>query len=463
MKNKNGKIGSLLLIFLFLIIIIGIGGFVFFVINTDTDNNIDSKTIKEINEKKKKEEERINKLEGKDNFLKVISTLKYVSDKRYIDYQVIEVDLGNKVSLYNPETKKLVLEDLNGSYEWFGTFGIVYGDENKIIDSDGNILFTSHKEFAYYDLTDTWIFDNTLINNKEEIVTADNIELLDIKNNKYFITTDKRTINIIDYTGKIVYSKEIGEKIDTIFGSMGSIYDTSYALINYNNYYGVINPNNGKVIIDFTKEEIERNDNVFFTDDKTYFIKDDKIAIELNKRIKKIELSKKYIALDNDVYDYNNLNLVDSNTYIDEKANIEILMNTEKTSCRMGYGLKHNNKEILECNYDDIVYFDEDVTKALISANKYYVIIKEEDNYKLYDVVNNIVIVENIIDFDSNSSYVVIAKGEDVYIYNIINGKEILNKYGDSTELGYNYYALLREGKIIFYNSKDEVVYEGKI
>ena len=81
----------------------------------------------------------------------------------------------------------------------------------------------------------------------------------------------------------------------------------------------------------------------------TYYVKNDKLAIKADGTDYKTEISSKYIAIGNKVYDTNTLSEVDSNTFIPEKedALIESLTGLELTECRNGYGLKYKGEEIL--------------------------------------------------------------------------------------------------------------------
>ena len=142
---------------------------------------------------------------------------------------------------------------------------------------------------------------------------------------------------------------------------------------------------------------------------------------------------------------------------------MEKLTGLERTSCRLGYGLKYNNSEVLECEYDDIFYFDKKINYALISANKLYVILRIDDKYELYDVKNKKVVIEDVLSFEKDSQFIEVFNGIDTYIFNIITSKESFNVNGEKLELGYNYYALLSNGNIRYFNKDDEEIYEGKI
>ena len=461
-NNQNGKIGTILLITIILLFISLIGFVLFTIINTDDIDNTDKNTIKKIEKEKKEQEKEEVEKESNESFLKAISSLEYISEKRYVDYYPIEIDYDDKYDLYNSETGEKIASNIS-SYNWYGKFGIIYDDNNKIIDSDGKVLFTSTKKIEYYNKTNTWIYNNTLYNENIEVYKGDKIVSIDNINNKYYLAKKDNTITIFNEKGQEKYSKKVSENINDIEGEMGSIFSISYALINYNNNYAIINPENGKVIIDFSTQDYERIDNVFYTDNKTIFIKDDKIAISLDKKVRNIEISKKYIALDNDVYNTDDLSLADPDIYISEDSISEANTGLEKTSCRVGYGLKYKNKEVLDCTYDKIIYFNDNINDNLINSNKLYVITYKDDIYELFDVINNKVVAENILEYDKNSQYIQIAKGEELYIYNILLNVEILNKYNDNIELGYNYYALLREGKIYYYNINNKMIYEGKV
>ena len=462
MNNKDGKIGIILLITIVLIFILSIGFVIFTIANTNDEDNTDKNTIKKIQKEKKEEETKKEKKESNTNFLNVISTIEYINEKRYIDYYPIEVSQNDKKDLYNPTNGKKIVSDVS-SYDWFGKFGIIYDNVNKIIDINGQELFTSSKKIEFLNKTNTWIYNNTLFSDNEERYKADKIISIDNKNNKYYLAQKNNKLVVVDEKGTVKYEKKVSDSIKDIDGEMDSIFSVAYALINYDNNYAIINPENGKVILDFINEEIEKRDNVFYTDNKTYYIKDDKIAISLNKKVRNIEISKKYIALDNDVYNTDTLSLANPNIYISEDSIDEANTGLERTSCRVGYGLKYKDKEILDCTYDKIIYFDNKINNNLLSSNKLYVITHKDDIYELYDVINNKVVIDEILDFEKNSQFIQIAKGEDLYIYNIILNTESLNKYSDNVELGYNYYAILREGKINYYNNENKLIYEGKI
>ncbi len=463
MENKEeGKIGIILLVIVVLLFILGIGFVIITIANTDDIDNTDKKTIEKIEKEKKHQEEEKVKKESNESFLKVLSSLEYISEKRYIDYHPIEVSNNETIDLYSPITGEKIVSNIS-SYDWYGKFGIIYDSVNKIIDNNGQELFSSDKKIKFLNKTNTWIYNNTLFSNNNEVYNADKIISIDSDNNKYFLAKKNDKLIILDNKGTVKYEKTISESIKDIEGEMGSIYAIPYALINYNNFYAIINPENGKVVLDFVEKDLEKKDNIFYTDDKTYFVKDDKIAITIDKKVRNIEISKKYIALDNDVYDTDTLSLANPNIYISEDSIDEAYTKLERTACRVGYGLKYKDKEILDCTYDNIIYFDNNINTNLLSSNKLYVITYKDDTYQLYDVINNKVVIDEILDYEKDSQFIQIAKGEELYIYNVILNSESLNKYSDNVELGYNYYAFLREGKIYYYNSDNKLIYEGKI
>ena len=453
-KNKSGKIGSLFLIIIIILLILCIGGFLIIIANTNDNNPVEEKTIKEL-EKEKEDKNKENKdLQSEKRLLELIENLDYTNEKEIYKTKPLiinEEENDNNNGIYNINTGKKIIPNAS-TLDWYGSFGILRDNKNNtIIDEEGKAIFTTEKELYYYPSTKEWFYNNNLYDTTGLI--DKNVYTVD-KDGNYFVKQEDNTIILENSKLKTIYTIDVeNDKVSS--AKLDTIYDEQYVYIETNNLDIIVNANNGKEVYK-DKANIEYlGDNTFIIDDNSYFIKDDKLAIKIEKKIKSVEASLSNIALGNRVFDVATLKEVDSHTFIPNKddALVEKLTGLELTSCRDSYGLKYKGETLLDCDYYNIIFFNPNITKSLLSSNKLYVMImKDEYNKELYDVYNKKIVQYNVNDYSSNSPLITIYEDENIYVYNIIDATKTPNKNGYDVELYEDYYILEEDHADVYYN-----------
>lgn len=463
MEEKSG--GKYLLIGTILVVIFIIAGFVAVIATTDDNNTGKDKNIQKVEKEKNKEKQEKENLRSDETFLKTISSLKYIEEKDLYKYEIVEDYIDEDTSdFYNALTTKKIISNISNSYQWYGTFGIFYdGDEDRIIDDEGNVLFVTDDILSYYPTNKIWEYNNNVYNS--DGLLEKNAKVIDSEG-YYLITEKKGELVLEDINLKPIYNFKLSEDDSMLDGSLNSIYDEQYAYISTQNYDLIVDVKNGKEVFKGETDSVnDLENNMFEINGDTCFIKNDKIAIKVKGTDLNVEASVRHFAIGNDVYDYNTLNKVDSNTFIPdpEDAVVEKLTGLELTKCRSGYGLKYKGEELLECKYETIELFGYNITKSLMSSNKLYVMISNDDySYEIYDVYNKKIALYNIDDYSFLSPFITIYQDDNIYIYNIIDGSKTPNANGDEVELYPNYYVLTSGKTATYYNKEFKEILKTK-
>ena len=453
-EDKQAVSKSLIISIMLVIIVIIVA--IIVIIGTSNDSNpLEDETIKEMEKEKKQKEAEKEKIRRLDTFLDVISNLKYIDEKDYYKNNVMTISKqDDSIDVYVPDTGKKIYSYEENSFEWFGTFGIfLEGDDSKIIDNEGNVLFVTDEPITFHPGSKIWEYQDGIYDNTGLI--EDNAFVIDVYGN--YILAEKNGNMVLENNKlKEIYSVKLSKDDHIVDGNLDTIFDEQYAyLVTENNDY-IVNVKNGKEVYKADSGEINYlNNNIFEIEKDTYFVKNDKLAIKVKGNNHETEASNKYIAIDNDVYDVNTLQMVDTNTFIpDEETNkVEKLTGLELVQCRTGFGLKYKGEEVLECKYDAIDFFEYNITKSLMSSNKLYVVISEDDySFEIYDVYNKKIVLYNIDSYDGYSPFVTLYQDDNIYVYNIIDASKSPNENGDNVFLYDNYYVLESNNVDTYYN-----------
>ena len=460
MNEEKDTSGKYLLIGIILVAIVIIVAIILIIATSDDD--IFPENNEEVVEQKEKEKDKQKSI---NSFIKAISTIKYIEEKDLYKNDILVIENKNITDYYNVNTGKKIYSSNTNNYKWYGTFGIFdNSDDFSVIDEEGNVLFTASDTISYYPETKLWEYSDSVYDSNG--LVEENASIID--NKGYYLIAEKKDQVVLENNKlKAIYSLKLDGDEYFEDGELNSIYSDKYALISTSKYDIIIDANNGKEVHKGKRGTIKSiDDNLFEIEKNTYYVKNDKLAIKADGTDYKTEISSKYIAIGNKVYDTNTLSEVDSNTFIPEKedALIESLTGLELTECRNGYGLKYKGEEILECKYETVDYFDYNVTRSLISSNKLYVIISIDNySYEVYDVYNKKIALYNVDDYDYNSPFITLYQDDNIFIYNIIDGSKTPNNNGDDVSLYDNYYALISGKNRTYYNKDFKEIYQSTI
>ena len=459
MNDVKDTSGKYLLIGIILVVVVIIGAIVLII--ATTDDNVLNNNIEEVENKKQKDKEEKD-LKSINTFLKVISKINYIDEKDLYKNNILVIDNNKVYDYYNVNTGKKIYTSNSNVYEWYGSFGIFTDEDNNVlIDDTGTTLFTTTNSIAYYPNTKIWSFIDNIYDTNG--LLEENTQVIDDKG-YYFVNEKKDQILIQDNKLKTIYSLKLDNDDNLYNADLNSIYDDCYILLSTSKYDIIVNAKNGKEVYKGNNGTINSLDNNLFEIDKdTYFVKDNKLAIKESGKGYKTEVSHKYVAIGNKVYDVNTLKEVDSNTYIPEIEDslVENLTGLETTECRTGYGLKYKGEELLECKYETISYFNYNITRSLISSNKLYVIISSDNySYEVYDVYNKKIVLYNVDDYDFNSPFITLYQDDNIFIYNIIDSSKKPNNDGDEVSLYDNYYVLTSSKTKKYYNKDFTEIYQ---
>ena len=466
MEEKGAKTGVVVIVSILVISLIAIIGIVFYVVANASDENPDEKRTLEKMEKEEQDKKSSSEnLKNIKTFENVIQKLEYIEDKDLYKYQPIEILKEDTSTIYNSTTGKKIFNDCS-FYEWYGHFGIIVGqnDNSYIINENGDILFETKEDLDYYPQSKIWYLDDNIYNS--DGLVEKNAYIVD-ENGKYFLVEKDNQLVLEDYKLKEIYTLKLDSDDSIAYGNLYGNIESKYAVLATEKYNIIVNVENGKEVHKNEDEEINPlGDNIIEMGDNTYYIKDDKLALKVEGIHENIEVSSKYIAIGNKVFDRNTLKEVDSNTYIPEyeEAYIESITGLEKKKCRAGYGLSYKGEELFPCEYDTIDYFDAPITNALISSNKLYIVISKENyEYEIYDVFNKKTVLYNIDNYDTSSPFISIYQDENIYVYNIIDGSKTANKNGDDTLFGPSYFILTDDKYDVYYNKDFKEILKLKI
>ena len=381
----------------------------------------------------------------KNAFTDVFNENQLVAIKQDGKYGYIDTD-GNMVI----EPKYIKATDFHGDY------GMVYTtnkDENgeeddvyAIIDRKGNIKITVDysSDIKYYDVG-VWLIDGTLYDLNLKQLSNPRYTVYDIfsifdHDNTYFRWEDieKTSAGIMDQNGKILYKYlyKKGEFSLTVTPVKNDGNLNNYCVISIDNKSeAIVNCDNGKVIYDFTSNDIISKDNNIFEIDNSdgefvelIFINNDKIAYKTESDLISLNYYDGYLTIQdtdsNEIkyYDTENDNIVEKQESKLFKTNFEKETGITKKKCDDKYGLLENNKEILKCEYSNINFFNINTFNYLKSKGMEYVITYKDGKSSLVNLKNN------KVEKEFAGSYVVY--GDSTFVYStVIYNENYSSKY----------------------------------
>lgn len=418
----------------------------------------------------------------------------------------IKVEKDKKYGFVNTNGKVVIeptyerAEDFNGNYAYVKTGGAQ--DKYMIIDKKGNPKITSDYSFDYNEKYQYWVIEDKMFDKNLKQLTSNDVKVDYSQYNAGYLgwkNYKAKTAGIINPKGKVTYTYKFDNDIDSLIMDLSDSDDVmkeKYCAISLYTYKdgksidkdAIVNCDTGKVIYDFTSENIYvRKSNIFSVgDSKKIYIQNDKIIYETSD--KNIDLRYReagYIEIKDYSKDYND---DDRYKYIDIKTgqivdkepqsaaddSLSELEKWEKEAglksfkCNDGYGIMNKDKVILQCEWDNIRYFGMDLYKFLKSKGKDYVIATKDKKVALVDLKTQkevFTVNSTYIRGDDASTFVYSydTKTKKLYIYNMITGKSIILENiddNDTCKLEFNHVIVETKNKKEYYNINLKKIYE---
>lgn len=339
-------------------------------------------------------------------------------------------------------------------------------DTCHIINKKGEIVLTANScdNIIYNDQNATWIIDERLYNYKLNPIVKSNIKVSYANEDLlYYKNIDDNKIGLMSSTGKIIYSYDCAASSCQTFtlstGNTDSSLIGKYGVILIDGMYEIINNATGKVIYEFTSNEITPISNNIFKEQinsRTYkylYLEENRVVYEsedneviqfYNIKNKILELLKqgtrKYYDLENKQFlkDYTCVLELRQTKEFESKTDYHLFLLNNK------YGLKQGTnkfKTIIKNEYNNIYYINHELYDYINDKTNQKVILLETNNETiLYDFNHN----KNIISFNSsnittnNKSTFIVEYSNNIYtVYNTITNKS--KEFSEKIELYSNY------------------------
>ena len=420
--------------------------------------------------------------------------------KKYGENPIL-MENGKKFGYINSKGKVLLEAKYDYAIPFAGNYAEVAIEkddivEYQVINKQGKVKMSSTENdgIFYNRVYDYWVINHQLYNQSLKKISPDNIQITS-KNTSYrdylsWKSSDEKSAGIIASNGKITYTYHFaeGEKELKVVVSIdeNEVKDKYCTIIIDDQKYGIVNCDTGKVIYDFSDNIIfPIGDNSFHvytpSDDfvNSFYLQDDKIFYENSNQniILRPHYYSGYITLEN--YQINNHEEGKYTYYHLDTGEItsemphhftewERYTGIQKFSCEAGYGLKKGEKVKVPCEWEDIQFLDVSLYQYLKYQKKEYALaIKEEKTY-LIDVNNGKVIQDFNDDsvYSDDSPFLIISDIDSTppqkLVYYIPSGKmKAFDYFGSLVGTYSNYFVLMNQGGIHYYNTKMESIYSG--
>lgn len=442
---------------------------------------------------------------GLASFLVKIFVFSENTDKRleaiYNENKLIPFYKDEKMGYKNNKGEEKIEPIYLKAKEFFDNFAIVEKEENKyeIIDVEGKTLLTSNQETEpiYYPHFGVLFFNGKLYNEKLEVIFEGNYHINYINYGFFeFMNNEKNESGIVDYRGKVIYQWNY-DYIQVKISKNDYTKKGYYALItNYEEDEKIIDLNNGKELftLDDPKNTYikEEKDNIFRIIDRSdsfktktwLYICEGKIAYKSNESIYSMTLIKhdddileidygpNYKDLGDKQYIYYNVktgkNLEAEPLRIDE-ALMDNLYGYHTSVSNNKYGIKKGNKELVECQYDEIKFLDKNIYNYVKTKKKEHLVLLKKDNMT---ILYNIRKKKNIVTFNSTnviensgSSFLTITLFKEdgftkkgILIYNLLTHKSKEFETNSEIEIKSNFIVHKTKDKYIYYNTNLEEI-----
>ena len=369
----------------------------------------------------------------------------------------------------------------------------------QIIDRHGNVLFSSESYISpsYFRSYGVWIIDGSLYDSKLKRITEEGYTISYIDEGYFkYQNIEKDESGIMDYTGKKIFSWEGYSIIIDISENDNADDDLFATVTNYDDKEIIIRLKDGKTL--YSLDDVENkyiyadDDNIFRVYNRTdrdyeawFFFYDGELKYQSSEDIYDLEVvdfDKRILLIDYG-YDYDEMGKKQRRYYYDVKNDkmfeekpesldididlMELNFGYKTFNSSSKYGLMSGDKIVVPCEYDDVEFLNVDLHKYLKSKGKELVLLEKDDKMLLYNLKNN----KTISTFDStyvadydDSTFLKISLYEDYtvsgyIIYNLLSGKSISVSNKDSFDIYSNYITVLKDGKLVYYNTDLKEIY----
>ena len=370
--------------------------------------------------------------------------------------------------------------DFNGNY---ALVEIVENDDEiyQLIDQTGKVRVQSnyYSDIEYISEYDSWVINDQLYNGSLKKITSDDIEV-DYADYDYlrWENEKERTAGIMNISGKITYTYKFKNDEDFFYVQPSDIDPTlkeRYCIVSIEDEKDeIVNCDTGKVIFDFTENNIfDKDNNIFEVSERgsyetkmLMYIQNDKIFYQTSSDAIDLDYYPGYIRIKYSDKDYNNrftyLDLKTGNISSAIPSNMdydldfdawEDLTGITKTSCGQGLGLVLNEKEILPCEWNSIDYFSPSLYQYLLTKDKNYVMTTKDN--KTVAEFN----ASYIYDDESTFIYYKDSSTKEIIVYNLITEKTMKVVSENMLNIYSNYLTIETDNKIDYYNTDLKLIY----
>ncbi len=415
------------------------------------------------------------------------------------DEKLIKFESEEKYGFISTNGKTEIEPNFDFATDFHFGYAIVSKEKGKFsfIDKTGKTKSTVSSDYEnepqFYKDYGIWQIGNTLYNTSLKPIYEENVSLEYIGDGYFsFLDNKSKKSGIIDKNGKVTFSWD--KDYITVALSNSSKLLKKYAIISdFEDTEKIISLENGKVI--FTLEDTgnkylrEEENNIFriinrsenYKTEKWFYIKDDKIAYELEENIYNLELVNPkdtilkidYGETDPDkkvvFYNYKSKKNVDEKdlafyTDIDQIMLDKYSLMIQKENDK--FSLKKKNKPILE-DCKKIEFLNPDLYEYLYyKAKKNLVLLEKDEKTSIYDIKRDEIIetfATRTVETNENSTFIVATNydkngyNKKTYtIYNLITSKKIDVPISDEIELHTNYIIVKTAEKKTYYNTSLE-------
>lgn len=411
------------------------------------------------------------------------------SELRIDENSLILIKENDKYGFINTNGKTIISPKYDKADIFIGNYAKVLDDETYVlIDKNGKELFKSKNsnDIEYIKDYNVWLILENLYDSNMNKLNSKNTMIKYIDKGYFkWINENNKKAGIMNYKGKVTYTYNLSkDEKNFSFNEIGYENefdkDKYYCIISVDNTkYGIVNCNTGKIVYDFTENNISKKISSCFEikNIKNYsFI--ERIIVANNKVVYKTKENNEIIYN----YDYyfniynpqkrNNyyISKIDGKEYstepqigkkIETKTELEKLLKIEKVSCDDGYGLKIDNKLKLKCKYKELLYFPEDVMKYLSYKNKNYIVVFD-DKYSLINYKTGKIITtfdtDRLVLLD-NSLFIEYTNNDKKYVYSLLKNKTLEYNLDDKIALYSNYYTVKKDNSLEYYNIDMKKIY----
>lgn len=472
LSSKNSK--NIILIIMLLVVLIGIGTFL------------------------------ITKFSGKRNVATDLSDI-YDSNK-----PIIVKDNG-KYGYITSEGKNMIKVQYDNANDFHGEYAMVrVGNSYQIIDKEGNVKISVKEKSKYYEDYNIWIIDEVLYDSKLNQVLPDGYKVK-YENygylSYYYESDKKKESGIVTYKGKKifvtatpVFDFEISENEyneEELYAKVFYLADdyspeemivvslkTGDVLFTAPKDYYIAREDNGIFICYPEDDEIEKDEYLYFRNDKLVFRTTEKVydieVYDYQNQILEIEYGSDYESLGKKqeyyYYDVKNKKMLeeepDTSITIDDFKDIlsEQTYGFKEYSSSGKYGLMSGEKIIVPCEYDGVEHLNKNVFSFMKSKGKELVFLEKNDKTLLYNLKDTKTIVtfasKAVSDYKNSTFLSAELREKDSYkvtgymVYNLLSGKSMTFEKADDVTVGSNYIIVEKDHKHTYYNTDLKQIYE---